>query len=264
MNWLYSFFSLGVRTGTGVGIGIGIGPSWSSPSSCSFSQVSVSETSKPCASLNLNSSLLSSLSDAGKIGDPVPAPPSEELTDQQKEKALARCSQIKNQAIASSPQVNYMIRALARKGCPVSSNFFRCQHCPTRVGGFLSVGPDENDISVVMCQNYVSGYKMAVGILTHELIHAYDLCRAEMDVTDCHHHACTEIRAANLSGDCNILREWKRLNYHILDHHKSCVRRRAIISVANNPNCPGIAATKAVDKVFDQCYADTEPFGSIP
>lgn len=37
--------------------------------------------------------------------------------------------------------------------------------------------------------------------LTHELVHAYDHCRAaSLDWSDCRHHACSEIRAAMLSG----------------------------------------------------------------
>jgi hypothetical protein len=37
--------------------------------------------------------------------------------------------------------------------------------------------------------------------LTHELVHAYDHCRARnLDWTNCQHHACSEIRAATLSG----------------------------------------------------------------
>jgi inner membrane protease ATP23 len=40
--------------------------------------------------------------------------------------------------------------------------------------------------------------------LTHELVHAYDHCRAYVDWTNCVHHACSEVRAANLSGDCKM------------------------------------------------------------
>jgi hypothetical protein len=44
-----------------------------------------------------------------------------------------------------------------------------------------------------------------------------------------------------------------------------CVRRRAAISVLANPSCPDAdAARKAVDEVFERCYADTEPFKAIP
>ena len=38
--------------------------------------------------------------------------------------------------------------------------------------------------------------------IQHELIHAYDHCRAEVDWKDCVHIACSEVRAASLSGDC--------------------------------------------------------------
>ena len=40
--------------------------------------------------------------------------------------------------------------------------------------------------------------------LTHELVHAYDHCRAYVDWSNCVHHACSEVRAANLSGDCKM------------------------------------------------------------
>jgi Peptidase M76 family len=39
-----------------------------------------------------------------------------------------------------------------------------------------------------------------------------------------------------------------------------CVRRRAELSVAMNPHCGPKKAKAAVDKVFDQCFADTAPF----
>jgi hypothetical protein len=44
----------------------------------------------------------------------------------------------------------------------------------------------------------------------HELIHAYDICRAKVDWNNCRHYACTEIRASSLrfvfasSGDLTI------------------------------------------------------------
>lgn len=39
--------------------------------------------------------------------------------------------------------------------------------------------------------------------LGHELIHFYDDVRAEVDYSDANHIACGEIRATNLSGECN-------------------------------------------------------------
>jgi inner membrane protease ATP23 len=44
--------------------------------------------------------------------------------------------------------------------------------------------------------------------MVHELIHAIDLCRTKMDpLNNCMHMACTEIRAENLSGECDWTRE---------------------------------------------------------
>ncbi len=45
------------------------------------------------------------------------------------------------------------------------------------------------------------------GVLTHELIHMFDYCRHNMDLTDAKHLACTEIRAANLAH-CSFLSAW--------------------------------------------------------
>ncbi len=39
-------------------------------------------------------------------------------------------------------------------------------------------------------------------VLAHELIHVFDECRANVDWNNLNHHACSEVRAANLSGDC--------------------------------------------------------------
>ncbi|XP_029129482.1 uncharacterized protein LOC109809790 isoform X1 [Cajanus cajan] len=49
-------------------------------------------------------------------------------------------------------------------------------------------------------------------VLKHELIHAFDDCRAaNLDWTKCAHHACSEIRAGHLSGDCHFKRELFKL-----------------------------------------------------
>lgn len=42
---------------------------------------------------------------------------------------------------------------------------------------------------------------------------------------------------------------------------QTCVKRRAAISVAMNPNCKQPSHAKlAVERVFDTCFADTSPF----
>jgi mitochondrial inner membrane protease ATP23 len=97
------------------------------------------------------------------------------------------------------------------------------------------------------------------------MIHAYDRCRAHVEWDNLHHHACTEVRASHLSGECHALREWERFFFGVSNHFKQCIRRRAIMSVRFNPTCQSDEqAERAVDEVLDICMKDTEPFGVAP
>ena len=168
-----------------------------------------------------------------------------------------------------------------------------------------------------MCYNQIRFQEEVNMVLAHELIHAYDHCRARnVDWHNCEHHACSEVcwgldsmgaparkccisvsvqskgcvnlaclvvmfaagcyaeqwsntvcmqvRAANLSGDCQFGHEWNRGNFGLKGQHQTCVRRRAQLSVAMNPNCKGIRAKAAVDAAFPPCFDDTSPFDRIP
>lgn len=87
----------------------------------------------------------------------------------------------------------------------------------------------------------------------------------DLDWTNCEHHACSEVRAASLSGDCKWRLEAMRGHFGVGGGHQKCVRRRAELSVSMNPFCGGGGkAKKAVDKVFDACFADTAPFDRRP
>jgi inner membrane protease ATP23 len=124
----------------------------------------------------------------------------------------------------------------------------------------LSLKPE-----VYLCQEHVAGQKHANTILSHELIHAIDMCRAKLDpLRNCMHLACTEIRAENLSGECNMY--WEVLRGRLnswMGHGQECVRRRAIDSVRANPNCSS-RAEEYVDAAMERCYADTFPFERHP
>lgn len=103
--------------------------------------------------------------------------------------------------------------------------------------------------------------------LAHELVHAYDGCRAAVDWADCAHVACTEVRAANLSGDCDFSVELARRPLGMAanpwaGHQAVCVRRRAELSVGSHAACAGARAREAVDRVWAACYADHAPFSS--
>lgn len=97
--------------------------------------------------------------------------------------------------------------------------------------------------------------------LRHELVHAFDDARGEVDPYDCFHQACSEIRAARLSGDCFVNEEAKKMRWNLFAGGKECVRRRAVLAVETNPICRGFS-DRAVEKMFPRCYFDYEPFAA--
>lgn len=85
-----------------------------------------------------------------------------------------------------------------------------CVFCPRaqRIGG----GYHPPTKKILLCQNNGDGAAALGKVLTHEMIHAYDDARTAklghpLDWTVCAQHACTEIRASNLSSECRWLDE---------------------------------------------------------
>jgi Peptidase M76 family len=116
---------------------------------------------------------------------------------------------------------------------------------------------------IFVCQQYMENEAMVHRTVHHELIHAIDLCRTNMDpVTNCVHLACTEIRAENLSGECRF---WKELPLmkKFAGHGSACVERRAILSVRANPNCTD-RAEEYVKAALPRCSRDYYPYDRHP
>lgn len=158
------------------------------------------------------------------------------------------------------PKVKFLKEQLEKSGCRIGSNFVKGYTCKQASGGGY-----ESDRGVVVCCNHLQMQDQITQVVIHELIHAYDDCRAaNLDYTNCAHHACTEIRAAHLSGDCHYKRELLRGYVNIQGHEQECVRRRVIQSLATNPNCSETGAKDAMEAVWNICYNDTKPFDSAP
>ena len=132
-------------------------------------------------------------------------------------------------------------------------------------GGFRNTGP-----SITLCENKLlelrGDQKDLDTTLAHELVHAYDHCVTKTNWSNLRHHACSEIRAANLSGDCGFKNEIDRGHFRVGAQHPRCVRRRAALSISSNANCTGgmKQALEVVDSVFDACYNDHAPFDYQP
>mmetsp|Transcript_35588 Transcript_35588/g.69132 ORF Transcript_35588/g.69132 Transcript_35588/m.69132 type:complete len:224 (+) Transcript_35588:21-692(+) len=191
--------------------------------------------------------------------------------------ALERCRQLKGEVFEKDKKVGFLMNMMAVYGCPVTQHdFVSCdpcrqnEHSDIRQGGgfrYLSDGSAE----VILCEKELKNYNHTAEILRHELIHAIDHCKYEVDWDNPKHVACTEIRAASLSGDCRWAAEVARgalgasIGPEMLakGHHPKCVRRRAKLSLMTT-GLSKLKAEQAVDAVFEDCYNDTSPFGVIP
>lgn len=60
-----------------------------------------------------------------------------------------------------------------------------------------------NDDQIALCQDIHAARDHFQDAFIHELVHAYDWCRAEIDPTNCEHLACTEVRATFKIFDLN-------------------------------------------------------------
>ena len=97
------------------------------------------------------------------------------------------------------PTIRFLLEKLEESGCAIDKRFFHVEDCHKQVvGGFV---PGKG---ISLCYNQIQTRTEMENMLAHELIHAYDDCaRRNMNWMDLKHHACSEVRAANLSGDCH-------------------------------------------------------------
>ena len=211
--------------------------------------------------------------------------------------AHAKCEAMKDKAVNHCPRVMFMLDAIRSLGCKVGDepekSFISCAKLDgTKAGGFQTQGGTDPHIFLAedvgyaqrqVClspygQFFLTDYGLTLAsfynnwmqveqTLTHELVHAYDQCRAKVRWDNLLHHACTEIRASALSGECDYTEEVNRGNIlKVPGQGEACVRRRAELSVAMNPACAGdkAKAAAAVASAFERCYFDTSPFRRMP
>eukprot|EP00013_Stygamoeba_regulata_P012147 CAMPEP_0177677046 /NCGR_PEP_ID=MMETSP0447-20121125/28159_1 /TAXON_ID=0 /ORGANISM="Stygamoeba regulata, Strain BSH-02190019" /LENGTH=159 /DNA_ID=CAMNT_0019185741 /DNA_START=180 /DNA_END=659 /DNA_ORIENTATION=+ len=152
-----------------------------------------------------------------------------------------------------------------KEGCPTGPSFFSCQYCPEQIQGYYEAGK-----GVTVCQNRMQGSKEALmTTVRHELTHAYDACRVDLNPDSCAHHACTEIRASSLSGECEWGPEFMRRlalgepMFMLRKQQQACVRRRVALSLRMAECCKG-KVDQSIDEVWDVCYQDTSPFAIHP
>ncbi|KAF9666318.1 hypothetical protein SADUNF_Sadunf16G0217100 [Salix dunnii] len=159
-----------------------------------------------------------------------------------------------------TPMVKFLREHMEKAGCGVGEKFLKAVNCDKKIAGGYVRGE-----GIMVCSNHMITQDDVNQVVKHELIHAYDDCRAaNLDWADCAHHACSEIRAGHLSGDCHYKRELLRGYMKLRGHEQDCVKRRVMKSVIANPYCSKAAAKDAMEAVWDVCYNDTQPFDRAP
>jgi len=97
------------------------------------------------------------------------------------------------------------------------------------------VDPDYKGPKIILCENKITPYKFFYrDIVIHELVHAFDDCRSKINTRNCLQHACTEIRASRLSGECKFLKEALRLNINVAGQLEvSKIKKKTKILIKN-------------------------------
>lgn len=130
-----------------------------------------------------------------------------------------------------------------------------CRPCEDREAGF-----DPKTNTVALCYPCLEPGSVRHA-LAHNLVHAYDAATTTLDMSDCRQRACAEVRASALSSECGFVKEFARGHFAISRQMQACVRRRAVLSLAEGGRCP--EPERSVDEVFSACFADTAPFDEI-
>ncbi|ODQ82482.1 hypothetical protein BABINDRAFT_10907 [Babjeviella inositovora NRRL Y-12698] len=183
-----------------------------------------------------------------------------DLTIKTREEDCARCYTYRDQMMQTSPIVRFMLENAQKVGANISDANIVCDYCPELMGGGF-----HPELGIVLCQNRILSKTHLEDTLTHELVHAFDHNKFNVDWLDLRHHACSEIRASTLSGECRLWNEIKKTGFGGFGRKfQTCVKRRAAISVAANPNCKDKEqAERVVDEVFESCFKDTRPFDEV-
>ena len=81
--------------------------------------------------------------------------------------------------------------------CRANYNMFDLKHLACTQVGYYFIRQFKFCIflfQIILCHNHVYKYNDCAEILSHELIHAYDYCRANLDIENNYHVACTEVK----------------------------------------------------------------------
>ena len=116
---------------------------------------------------------------------------------------------------------------------------------------------------------YVTPFEFRRG-LARGLVYAFDNARARVDYRNVDHVACTSIRAANISGECDLWTKWTDyigedpLGMEMYSMKQRCVRKRVEEQMLLKSSHSGDSIRKSIDDVWERCFRDHWPFTTEP
>jgi len=180
-----------------------------------------------------------------------------------------QCQRLISTATEKDWRIREVTEALTAMKSPPA---FMCVRCPPDAPHGAGYSPKYN--TAWICGNRYWRPAVFRRTLLHELIHAFDFARAKIDPSNCDHVACSEVRAANLSGECGM---WATLGLEKRNFPRAegveaaeskkerCVAHKAVLSLEDNKNCAGnCLPEKSTDRVLKRCMRDYWPFVNPP
>ena len=88
--------------------------------------------------------------------------------------------------------MKFMIAAFGNSAHKITDAFFVCTPCTVSMFGAYKKEEDGKN-EIILCANHIPRQETLEETMLHELIHAYDDARAEIDFNNVKHRACTEV-----------------------------------------------------------------------
>jgi hypothetical protein len=127
----------------------------------------------------------------------------------------------------------------------------KCRTCSNSgpEGGARAFLMGPTPLSIVLCHNRIHGTRHEMEeILTHELVHLYDVQTLQLDLQQCENLAYSEVRAAK-AAECRDTWSQFMKSY--------CVKQKAICATNNLFPMEG---RKCIQTVFQKAFDDNRPF----
>jgi len=121
--------------------------------------------------------------------------------------AHKNCLKRVDSCLRTNPYIKYLMIGLEKTGCSIPKNFFQCRPCASEENQFGAIfSPNEG---IMICEDRIGEVKSLQNAVIHELIHAYDFCRVNLDAQNCIHiaYSCFQPEWRVSSGSGNSTRK---------------------------------------------------------